>query len=307
VKDSKWGWLWGSGKEEEQKDKKAEQPTSENEPVQIDLESEETETQTLAPANAIRGSRWAPILEMPIETLNGEEAYLGMVRLNPNLFLESIRTDILNRVVVWQLAARRQGSHKTKDRSEVRGGGRKPHPQKGTGRARVGSIRSPSRRGGGHAHAIRPRSYYYPLQAKVRLMGLRVALSVKYAQGKLRIIKNTEVARPKTKVLVTELKKKGWNNAFIVDGKTLRDDFKRASGNLGWVKAESCTNINVYDILSHDLLVLSLEALEYCESALLRSAHNFYEFQLLPGAPSSEDNNDSIATADQKEVQQAHQ
>ena len=205
------------------------------------------------------------------------------------------------RVVVWQLAARRAGTHKTKSRAEVRGGGRKPHPQKGTGRARAGSIRSPIWRGGGHAHAIRPRSYWYPLQLNIQRMGLRVALSVKYAQGKLRIIKNTEIARPKTKVLVTELKKKNWSNVLIVDGKEKREDFSRASGNLGSTKVVSEEGLNVYDILSHDLLVLTLESLEYLEKALLRSKHYFYEFPLLPGAPTEEGN---LAAPQQQQQQQ---
>jgi len=223
-------------------------------------------------------NRWAPIIELPIESFT-EAGALGSVRLNPNVFNVQVRRDILHRVVVWQLAKRRQGTHKTKSRAEVRGGGRKPRPQKGTGRSRQGSIRSPLWRGGGHAHAKRNKSYYYPLPRKVRSLGLKSALSLKYAQGKLRILRSTEVADGKTKHLVTAVKEKGWGKTLVIDGKYVDETFRRASNNIPHVKSLPSVGCNVYDILNHEYLVLTLEALQYLEERLVdSSAPQIYDF-----------------------------
>jgi len=116
-----------------------------------------------------------------VTSLTGEDP-LGIIELNEFVFGTNPRIDILHRVVVWQRAKKRAGTAKVKNRSERRGGGRKPWRQKGTGRARQGSIRAPQWRKGGRVHGPVPRSYKYSLPKKVRRMGLRTALSVRYAQ-----------------------------------------------------------------------------------------------------------------------------
>ncbi|XP_015750766.1 PREDICTED: 50S ribosomal protein L4-like isoform X2 [Acropora digitifera] len=116
-----------------------------------------------------------------VTSFTGENP-VGLIELNKFVFGANPRIDILQRVVVWQRAKRRAGTACVKTRSEKRGGGRKPWQQKGTGRARQGSIRAPHFIGGGHAHGPKPKSFYYSLPKKVRRMGLRTALSVRYAQ-----------------------------------------------------------------------------------------------------------------------------
>lgn len=236
-----------------------------------------------AASDSVEVNRWAPILELPVEsfTKGEEQLEVGKMVLNPNLFKVEIRRDILHRVVIWQLARRRQGTHKTKSRAEVRGGGRKPRPQKGTGRSRQGSIRSPLWRGGGHAHPKRPRDYSYPLLTKVKRLGLKMALSLKYAQGKLKLVKNTEIEQPKTKLLVSKLKTKGWHGkkTLLIDGKYVNEWFRRASNNLPLLKVLPQRACNVYDILSYDQLVLTLEAVQYLEQRLVDpNEPQFYEF-----------------------------
>ena len=132
-------------------------------------------------------------------------AEVGRVTLPGDIFDMPFRRDILHRMVVYHLAKRRQGTHKTKSRSEVRGGGKKPWRQKGTGRARAGSIRSPIFRGGGHTFAKRPRDYAIKLTKKYRRLGLRTALSHKLASGKLFVLDELKVDDAKTKEIVAML------------------------------------------------------------------------------------------------------
>ncbi|KAF6095527.1 mitochondrial ribosomal protein L4 [Phyllostomus discolor] len=130
-----------------------------------------------------------------IESLRGyEQERVGLAELHPDVFSTTPRLDILHQVAIWQKNFRRISYAKTKTRAEVRGGGRKPWPQKGSGRARHGSIRSPIWRGGGVAHGPRgPTSYYYMLPMKVRVQGLKVALTVKLAQDNLHIVDSLEL------------------------------------------------------------------------------------------------------------------
>ncbi|KAM5307090.1 large ribosomal subunit protein uL4m isoform 3-T3 [Glossophaga mutica] len=130
-----------------------------------------------------------------IESLRGyEQERVGLAELHPDVFSTTPRLDILHQVAIWQKNFKRISYAKTKTRAEVRGGGRKPWPQKGSGRARHGSIRSPIWRGGGVAHGPRgPTSYYYMLPMKVRVQGLKVALTVKLAQDNLHIVDSLEL------------------------------------------------------------------------------------------------------------------
>ena len=194
---------------------------------------------------------------------------LSIVELNNLVFGARPRLDILHRVVVWQRAKRRSGTAKVKTRGEVRGGGRKPRPQKGSGRARQGSIRAPHYIGGGVVHGPRgPVSYEYTLPKKVRRMGLRTALSVKFAQGDLFIVDSLQVTNPKTRDLISLLENHGWSSALLVDGGDLDENLSRASSNLQKVDVLPSRGLNVYSILLRDTLVLSIGAVRMLEERL---------------------------------------
>ena len=194
---------------------------------------------------------------------------IGIVDLNENVFGVPPRIDILHRVVVWQRAKIRAGTAKTKDRSEVRGGGRKPHIQKGSGRARQGSIRAPHFRGGGVVHGPRgPISYDYTLPKKVRRSGLRVALSVKYLQDDLIIVDSLEVESLKTRNFLSLMQLHGWNSVLLVDSGDVNINLCRATANLQKVDVLPSRGLNVYSILLRDKLVLSLGAVRMLEERL---------------------------------------
>ena len=143
---------------------------------------------------------------VPLWRLDGTPAEGGSgVTLDGDVFDVPIRVDIVHRVVRWQLAKKQAGTHSTKDRSEVSGTGKKPHPQKGTGRARAGTKRAPHHRGGGVAHGPRPRSHAHKLQRKVRRLGLCCALSAKLAEGNLVIVDSAAPSAPKTAALLAQL------------------------------------------------------------------------------------------------------
>ena len=127
---------------------------------------------------------------LPVYSLSTGRLAGSSVTLPPLLFAAPLRRDVLHRVVEWQRAGARQGTAKTKDRGEVSGSGKKPHPQKGTGRARQGTKRAPHHRGGGVAHGKEPRDFSFHLTKKLRALGLRTALTVKHAQGGLRILED---------------------------------------------------------------------------------------------------------------------
>lgn len=196
---------------------------------------------------------------------------LAIVELHDFVFGVRPRLDIIHRVVVWQRAKRRAGTAKVKDRSEVRGGGRKPWRQKGLGKARHGSIRSPIWRGGGVVHGPRgPVSYDYTLPKKVRRLGLRSALSVKLAQGDLHIVDSLQLSSHKTKDLLPLLEKQNWNSVLFVDGGDVDETMCRASGNLQTVDVLPSRGLNVYSILLRNTLVLTLGAVRMLEERLLQ-------------------------------------
>lgn len=198
---------------------------------------------------------------------------VGIVSLDESVFSKSHRLDIIQRVVVWQLAKRRAGTAKVKDRSEVRGGGRKPWPQKGLGKARQGSIRAPHWRGGGVVHGPRgPVSYYYTLPKGVRAMGMCAALSVKYAQGDLYIVDDLSMESNKTRDLLSLLSHHSWSNSvlFVDGGESVDPSLALAGSNLSEVDTLPVTGINVYNIMLRNTLVMSLGALRLLEERLTR-------------------------------------
>jgi large subunit ribosomal protein L4 len=179
-----------------------------------------------------------------------------------------VRRDILARVVNWQLAKRRAGTHKAKGISEISGTSKKPYKQKGTGRARQGSLRSPQFRGGAVIFGPVVRSHEFDLQKKVRRLGLKTALSAKQAEGKLVVIDNAAVTEAKTKALRDRLAALGWGSVLIIDGAEVNEGFARAARNLPRVDVLPQQGANVYDILRRDTLVLTRAAAEQLEARL---------------------------------------
>ena len=178
------------------------------------------------------------------------------------------RTDILHRMVRWQLAKRRAGTHKTKLVSEVAGSTRKVYRQKGTGRARHRTRRAPQFRGGGVTFGPVVRSHAHGLQKKVRKLALKTALSVKQSDGKLVILDQASLKKGTTKILAKKIAKLGWESVLIIDGPVLDQNFVRAAGNLPGIDVLPQQGANVFDILRCDTLVLTKDAVKHLEARL---------------------------------------
>ncbi|XP_074581913.1 uncharacterized protein LOC141838361 [Curcuma longa] len=184
-----------------------------------------------------------------------------MMVLAGDVFDVPIRKDIVQRVVRWQLAKRQQGTHSTKTISEVSGTGRKAYPQKGTGRARHGSLRAPQFRHGATMHGPKPRSHAIKLQKKVRRLGLKIALSARTAEGKLIVFEDLEVPTHKTKNIVNYVAQlENTRKVLLVDGGPIDDKLKLATRNLQYVNVLPSIGLNVYSILLHDTLVMTQDA-----------------------------------------------
>lgn len=205
---------------------------------------------------------------MKYEVRNFENKKVGEVQLDPEIFSAPLRQDILARMVHWQLAKRRAGTHSTKGVSDISGTTKKPWKQKGTGRARAGSLRSPQFRGGAVIFGPHPRDHSYDLPKKVRQMALRTALSSKAASGGLLIVEDLNAGTTKTKELVKKFETLGLRSALIIDGAEVNKDFARTAANLPGVDVLPQQGINVYDILRHEHLVLTKAAIENLESRL---------------------------------------
>jgi large subunit ribosomal protein L4 len=197
-------------------------------------------------------------MQLDIKTLDNGTA--GTAELPDEIFAATPRADIMARVVHWQLSKRRAGTHKVKGMGEVSGTTKKPYKQKGTGNARQGSLRSPQFRTGGAVHGPVVRSHGYDLPKKVRRLGLISALAQKHADGKLVVI-DSATASPKTKELAAKLKTLGWTSTLFID-LAVDADFAKASANLHRIDVLPTVGANVYDILQHDLLVLTTSAIE---------------------------------------------
>ena len=205
-------------------------------------------------------------MRLTVQTLDNEQ--VGDIELADEVFGLPLRQDILARVVNWQLAKRRAGTHKTKGISEIQGTTRKPYKQKGTGRARQGSLRSPQYRGGARIFGPVVRSHAFDLQKKVRRLGLKTALSAKQREGKLVVIDAARIDDPKTKALRTRLETLGWDSVLIIDGPKVDQSLARAARNLPRVDVLPQQGANVYDILRRDKLVLTREAVRHLEARL---------------------------------------
>jgi large subunit ribosomal protein L4 len=205
---------------------------------------------------------------MKYEVRNFDNTKVGEVTLNPDIFSSPLRQDILARMVHWQLVKRRSGTHATKGVSQISGTTKKPWRQKGTGRARAGSLRSPQFRGGATIFGPVPRDHGYSLPKKVRQLALKTALSTKVASGALLIVEDLNAGIKKTQDLAKKLRTLGLRSALIIDGAEVNKDFARTAANFPGVDVLPQQGINVYDILRHEHLVLTKAAIENLESRL---------------------------------------
>jgi large subunit ribosomal protein L4 len=195
--------------------------------------------------------------KVPVYNMSGNQ--VSEIELDDRLFGAPVRADLMHEVVLMHLAGQRQGTHKVKGRSEVRGGGRKPWKQKGTGRARQGSIRSPQWVGGGVVFGPTPRSYKYRLPKKVRRLALYSALTSKFDGGKLIVLDAIDLPEVKTKHMVALLKQFDLNKTLIVDAEK-QDNALLSARNIPGIKYVAANGVNVYDLLRHDHLILTTGA-----------------------------------------------
>lgn len=205
---------------------------------------------------------------MKVNVVTLENKAAGELELADTVFGLEPRKDILQRVVEWQRAKARAGTHKTKTRAEVSGTGKKPFKQKGTGGARQGTTRGPHQEGGGRAHGPVVRSHEYSLPKKIRALGLKHALSSKQAEGKLFIVDSLSLKDAKTKIVSKNLAGLGLTKPLFISGETVDEGFAKAIGNLIGHDALPVQGANVYDILRHKELVLTKEAVDALEARL---------------------------------------
>jgi large subunit ribosomal protein L4 len=196
-------------------------------------------------------------------------AKTGELELNDNVFGVEVNEALVHQAVVMQLASQRQGTAATKTRAMVRGGGRKPWKQKGTGRARAGSIRSPLWVGGGTVFGPSPRSYAFTMPRKARRAALKSALSAKVQAGELLVMDAISFNEPKTKSVVKML-----DSLKIADDKALiimaeeNENVEKSSRNIPGVKSITSMGLNVYDILYHDKVLITKDAVSKIEEVL---------------------------------------
>jgi len=204
-----------------------------------------------------------------VDIYNIQKEKVGELDLKDEIFGVAVRGDVLHEVVTWQRACRRSGCACTKTRGEVKGGGRKPWRQKGTGRARAGSNRSPVWKGGGTTFGPRPRSYAYTLPKKVRRLALKMALSSKLENGQLVVLEGYPLEAPKTKDFMAVLKTFELNKALFIAPEENRA-LELSARNVPGVQVMLPVGLNVYDILKYDHLVLLSPALAAIEARLAK-------------------------------------
>ncbi len=204
--------------------------------------------------------------EVKVFNMAGKE--IESMQLDENVFGVEINEGLVHQAVVMQLASQRLGTHATKTRGLVRGGGRKPWRQKGTGRARSGSTRSPIWVGGGTVFGPQPRSYSFSMPRKQRRLAIKCALTDKVNSNDFIVVDNIEFAAPKTKDVVKML------NDFSIDNKALiitadfAENVEKSSRNIPGVKAINSNGLNVYDILNHNKLFITKDAITRIEEVL---------------------------------------
>lgn len=203
-----------------------------------------------------------------VAVYNVSGAEVGELELSEAVFGIEPNVHVLHSAVVMQQASLRAGTHKTKGRSEVRGGGRKPWKQKGTGRARQGSIRAPQWKGGGIVFGPTPRSYSYKLPKKVRRLAIKSALSSKVLDNDFVVLDQLSIAAPKTKEIVALLKNLKVDTRALLVTSTLDENVALSARNIPGVKFVAAEGLNVLDVMLHDKLIITKDAVEKVEEVL---------------------------------------
>ncbi len=199
-----------------------------------------------------------------VSVYNMEGKETGKMELNDSIFAAPVNEHLVHRAVVLQLANKRQGTQKAKTRSEVRGGGRKPWRQKGTGHARQGSIRAPQWKGGGVVFAPTPRDYSFKMNKKEKVTALKSALSSKVSENKLIVVDGMELDAPKTKTMQTLLNGLDMKKALFVVGEEAKN-VTLSVRNIPTARGVYANSINVYDILKYDNVILTKDAVKAIE------------------------------------------
>jgi large subunit ribosomal protein L4 len=205
-------------------------------------------------------------VKIDVTSFDGQTA--GSIELSDEVFGLEPRADLIFRMIRWQLAKRRAGTHAVKNRAEIARTGKKMYKQKGTGGARHGSARVPQFRGGGRAFGPQVRSHEHDLTKKVKTLALRHALSAKAKDGAIVIWENAQLAEPRTKLLKAGFDKTGLASALIIDGAAPQTNFALAARNLPKIDVLPVEGVNVYDIIRRDKLVLTRSAVDALEARL---------------------------------------
>ncbi|WP_226671048.1 50S ribosomal protein L4 [Metabacillus litoralis] len=203
-----------------------------------------------------------------VALLNQAGSNVGEIELNDSVFGIEPNQHVLFDAVIMQRASLRQGTHKVKGRSEVAGGGRKPWRQKGTGRARQGSIRSPQWRGGGIVFGPTPRSYAYKLPKKVRRLAIKSALSSKVVDNSIVVLEDLALNAPKTKEMSSVLKGLSVEKKALIVTADINENVALSARNIPGVTVVTANGVNVLDVLNHDKLIMTKAAVQKVEEVL---------------------------------------
>ncbi|EEB15046.1 mitochondrial 50S ribosomal protein L4, putative [Pediculus humanus corporis] len=232
-------------------------------------------------------SQFCPILERKLQISNNyakprevwvenvdsiKEQKRGLVQLNPSIFGTIPRLDLIYYNIKWQSLYSRVILYSAKTRAEMKGSGRKPHPQKGTGRARLGSRRAPQVKGGGTCHGPRnPTSYYFRIPLYKKIHGLTSTLSAKLAQNDLHVVDNINIPTDDSQYMIDLMKERNWGSSvLIVDSDDIMPrNISIATDSIGYITLMPVYGLNVYGMLKHDTLVLTLSALDELENKLV--------------------------------------
>lgn len=207
---------------------------------------------------------------MEVEVLNMEGKKVSSVELPPAIFEAPISVDLMHQALVMQMANARLGTHETKVKSEVSGGGRKPWRQKGTGRARQGSIRSAQWKGGGKIHTPHMRSYNQAMPKKMRQAALRSALSVKAAESMIVVVDELKINEPKTRLMVAALNNLvgGASALLLIPSLESYEGILRSTNNIPDAKVLNANYLNIRDLMVFDKVIMPIDALELIKANL---------------------------------------
>ncbi|WP_273129025.1 50S ribosomal protein L4 [Bacillus weihaiensis] len=203
-----------------------------------------------------------------VALLNQTGSNVGEIELNDSVFGIEPNQHVLFDAVIMQRASLRQGTHKVKNRSEVAGGGRKPWRQKGTGRARQGSIRSPQWRGGGVVFGPTPRSYAFKLPKKVRRLAIKSALSTKVIDNNIVVLEDLALNAPKTKEMASVLKGLSVEKKALIVTADINENVALSARNIPGVTVVTANGVNVLDVLNHEKLIMTKAAVQKVEEVL---------------------------------------